>query len=50
MGVTALSVRITCKTCVFLLIADTETYEKFHSLEDRQRLVVQTVDLDYVLL
>lgn len=50
MGMFALSVRITRKTCVFLVIADTETYEKFHPLEDRQRSVVRTVDLGYFFL
>lgn len=32
------------------MIADTETYEKFHPLEDRQRLVVRIVGLEYFLL
>lgn len=45
----SLSVRITWKTCVFLTIADTETYE-ISSFEDRPGLVVQIVELEYFLL
>lgn len=50
MGMLASSVRVAQKTCIFLMIAESETYEKFQPLEGRQKLFVWAVGLEYFSL